>query len=687
MGYFVHSMMLCFRTWRIFSVLLCFSLPLNVFAKTSNDPRFSESWYLDAIRAPAAWDVTTGVSTMVVAVLDTGVDLDHEDLAGNIWRNSDEIAGNGKDDDRNGFIDDVQGWDFIDHDADPSPNPTHRSLRDATSHGTLIAGEIGAVGNNSLGTVGVNWRVQIMPIRMLDEQGGGTENTAAEAIRYAVKNGARVINLSFAGNEVHSALQSAVKDAFTNGVVVVAALGNESRNADASPVYPACLRTAVDDWVIGVTASDEDDRGASFTNYGKTCADIAAPGMNIFGLGYENVPQGYVDAYVGPWDGTSMASPLVAGAAALLLAEYPSLSATDVRNILKLSVDPLQNTGYSAGALGAGRLNVVRALALATAYAPATSETSERDEIDTQISTETSSNAFVVFGAPAGAPSEVRVFRDNGEEYAQFVPYSSTFRGGVHVAMMNNDADATPEIITGAGDGGGPHVRIFTANGILIDDFFAYNSASRRGVNIAVGDVSGDGEKDIVTAVGAGVSQDIVVWTEKGEELLRFTADLFPASSTLSVATIDYDNDVAEEIAVAGVIDGVARIALYDNDGKYVVDFSPYSNLNALSMVGIDLDGDLYDELLVSPLAQGSEVREFTKIGALRSVISLEGHQSVGNILASLDSDSDGRDNILALENVDAGVLTVLASDQKTVLDAWRAPSFHSTVAPFLSAW
>lgn len=681
-------------------------LPSVVLAQTPNDPLFGDQWYLNTISAPSAWDVTTGSSEVIVAVLDTGLDVDHEDIAANLWTNTKEIAGNGIDDDHNGYIDDIHGWDFVDGDGDPSAGPTSTSSPEAIAHGTLIAGEIGAVGNNSLGVAGVNWKVKIMPVRMLNDQGSGTEYDAANAIRYAVKNGAKVINLSFAGNETHASLTSAVKDAYTNGVVVVAAMGNDGRDTDSSPVYPACLRTTDQDWVIGVTAVDDGDRGTSFTNYGVICADIAAPGTDISGLSYYDLAQGYTRQYYGPWNGTSMASPLVAGAAALLFAQYPTLSAGDVRNILKLSVDPVQRSGFDAGALGAGRLNIARAISLAASYAPAapadstdevaddlTDSPDESSDLSTDKPTGVDTTqdvlqySFVAFGAPAGSLPEVDVYRANGKEYARFQAYSSNFQGGVHVATINNDGDFIPEIVTGAGESGGPHVRVFKAFGALSSEFFAYDKASSHGVNIATGDINGDSVADILTAVGSGVSQDIIGWSERGEELLRFTATQFPVSSPLEVTAIDYDDDDAEEIAVSGVVDGVVHVALYDNDGKFLIDTVPYDHAASVSLSRFDGDGDLYDDLLVAPLTTPGAPLVLTKIGALKGAVTLGDSGKYGHRVMGVDLDIDGAQDVLVMENVDGGMVSLIGSDLKTPFGSFAAPTFNSKIGPFLASW
>ncbi len=345
-------------------------------AQTPNDTHYEELWHLEQTEAPSAWDEETGSREIIVAVIDAGVDIDHPDLAGNMWVNFGEIEGNGIDDDGNGFEDDVNGWDFIDADADPSPDIDGAASEEAMSHGTVIAGIIGAVGNNDEGITGVAWEVSIMPIRMLDEVGAGTSTQASAAIDYAIANGADVINLSFSGQQSDPILRSAIKRAYEADLVIVAAMGNESQNTEDNPLFPVCYRAPHADWIIGVASSNDDDNRSSFSNYGSNCADISAPGEDIFSTRYENEARGYTEVYEDHWSGTSMATPVVSGAAAILLSQYPSLSPTQIRTILKLSVDPMY--GPFKNKVGSGRLNIASALEIAVNY----SDTEDPDTLE-----------------------------------------------------------------------------------------------------------------------------------------------------------------------------------------------------------------------------------------------------------------------------------------------------------------
>ena len=257
-----------------------------------------------------AWDVRTSAANVVVAVIDSGTQWSHPDLDGNIWSNSGEIAGNGIDDDGNGYVDDTRGWDFYNNDNNPD---------DAEGHGTHVAGTIGAEGNNGIGVAGVAWDVQIMPLRFIGPFGGATSDAIA-AVNYAVSNGARISNNSWGGGGFSTPMRDAIASARASDHLFVAAAGNDGVNTDVSPHYPSSYS---EDNIISVAATDNRDRLAGFSNYGVNSVDLGAPGVDIAST-YSG--SGYV------WNsGTSMASPHVAGAAALLLAENPSWEDAQIR--------------------------------------------------------------------------------------------------------------------------------------------------------------------------------------------------------------------------------------------------------------------------------------------------------------------------------------------------------------------
>ena len=335
---------------------------------TPNDTSYSQLYGLnntgqtggtpDAdIDAPEAWDIATGSSTIAVGVIDTGVDYNHPDLAANIWTNPGEIAGNGVDDDGDGYVDDIHGYDFYNNDGNPI---------DDNNHGTHVSGTIGAVGNNNLGVVGVNWNVTIVAIKFLGAGGSGSTAGAIASVNYATalrnlyvsSGGALGANIvltsnSWGGGGFSTALQDAIDASGAAGMLFVAAAGNNGANNDSSPFYPASYTSAN---VISVAATDSTDRYASFSNWGATTVDLAAPGVSILSTTRNNTYSSF--------SGTSMATPHVAGAAALLWSTAPSLTAAQVKQQLLDTTDFIGNIGSNSSrpTVTNGRLNLYSAL-------------------------------------------------------------------------------------------------------------------------------------------------------------------------------------------------------------------------------------------------------------------------------------------------------------------------------------
>ena len=286
------------------------------------------------IGAPAAWGVTTGSSSVNVAVVDSGVDRTHPDLFANL----------------------AAGYDFAYDDSDPT---------DYDGHGTHVAGIIAARGNNGIGVTGVAWQTSVIPVEALDATGEGTTSDIVAAYGYAVAKGARIVNASFGGSSFSQSEYNAIKAA--PNVLFVAAAGNETANDDTTPSYPCAYNLPN---ILCVAATDNSDHLASFSNYGRTSVDIAAPGVSIYST-YR------CDGYA--WmSGTSMAAPEVSGAAALVLAKFPALSATALRAKLLSTADALNAT--DAPKIAGGRLDVARAVGAAfTPTTPPGSTTSAGD--------------------------------------------------------------------------------------------------------------------------------------------------------------------------------------------------------------------------------------------------------------------------------------------------------------------
>lgn len=317
-----------------------------VTAGEPNDPDYANQWNMRIIQAPAAWDISTGSRQVIIAILDTGISLSHPDLQANLWENTDEIAGNGLDDDGNGFIDDRWGWNFVNN----TPNPD-----DDHWHGTHVAGIAGAVGNNAIGIAGTAWQIQLMAAKFLDRNGQGTFLGMLQAMHYAVDNGAKVLNLSVSADGELSEEERRLLDETTNyikshGAIAVAASGNAGTS---QPAYPARHPD-----IIAVGASTASDERWWLSNYGEGL-DLLAPGAGVYST--SRAPSGPTYSTA---SGTSMAAPHVSGTAALLWAINPLFSPAEIAGILRRSADDLNFANYPGPDphIGWGRLNLRRAV-------------------------------------------------------------------------------------------------------------------------------------------------------------------------------------------------------------------------------------------------------------------------------------------------------------------------------------
>jgi subtilisin family serine protease len=308
-----------------------------------NDSHWDRQWGPVKVKAPTAWDVTTGDPGVIVAVLDTGADVDHSDLAGQLWVNPGEVPGNGLDDDGNGYADDINGWRFG-HDANGNPYGSN-VVDDDHGHGTHVTGIIVARGNNGQGTAGMAWGCRAMVVKVLDHEGDGYYSEVANGLVYATDNGARIANLSLGGPEQSQIMEDAIDYANAHDTLVIAAAGN----AGSAVLYPAAYAGAV-----AVAATDRDDQRLSFSCHGPE-VDLAAPGSVIY-----STCLGNTYCYM---SGTSMATPHVAGLAALLCSQRPDYTGAQVTQQLESSAQDIGSPGWDEYT-GWGRIDASRALSV-----------------------------------------------------------------------------------------------------------------------------------------------------------------------------------------------------------------------------------------------------------------------------------------------------------------------------------
>ncbi len=628
-----------------------------------NDSYYSNQWYLRQIGMPSAWEKTTGSPDVI------------------IWTNPGEVPGDGIDNDHNGFTDDVHGWDFVDWSNDPRPSATTPYSKTALHHGTLVSGIADAVGNNGQGIAGVAWHAKIMPLRVLDRSGKGDVEEVAEAVEYAVKNGAKIINLSFVGSGFSQRLYDVLRQAYQSGVIIVAAAGNTNEtatgdgNLDNQFLYPICYDaadTSGQNWIVGVTATDILDQRATFANYGSRCVDIAAPGASIIGTEVYDPALNLNDTYGGPWSGTSLAAPMVSGAAALVWSTNPNFTNQQVIDRLLSTADDISTLNPRfKGKLGKGRVDVARALltkgstgssgaALPTETgrivtmpvnlwgddirlltpdgkgaktwvhldptfvgngSVAVSENARSSPPDNNfhLSAVLRGDQSIVVGEGAGGHGHVRMYDVTGEKLNEWRVFGAGFRGGVSVAAGNVTGNGEGSIVVMPRSGGGPQVRVFHRDGTLISQFFAYAPSQRGGYAVAVADVDGDGVDEIITSSLAG-ADPIRVFKTDGSLLAEWQA--FPENphAGVSIAAGDFSGDGRGEIAAAIVSPTSSIVKIFNGAGTELINFLalPKNVKTGLSLAAGDVNADGVDELVVAPAAHGGpQVTIFDNHGRL----------------------------------------------------------------------
>ena len=382
-----------------------------------NDPKWNKQWALPKIDADKAWDSAVGSDTVIVAVIDTGIDYNHPDLQGNIWKNPGEIAGNKIDDDGNGYIDDVYGWDFCNKDNNPM---------DGDSHGTHVAGTIAAATNNGVSVAGVSWHASLAALKFLSDEGWGSTADAIDAVAYCAAMDFPISNNSWGGGGYSQAMKDVIAAAANKGHLFCAAAGNSATNNDKSPHYPSNYDLPS---VLSVAASNSSDKLAWFSCFGHKTVDLAAPGEGILSL----VPNGGTASY----SGTSMATPHVAGAAALLLSINPDFGHQELKNSLMNTVDPIPS--FDGKMVAPGRLNLANAVGVASpgwlTVSPASGSVPEGEKKDLLFTADATDFT-------AGTKTAVVVFKTNDPLASVIeVPVELTVTGSPVIELSEKSLD------------------------------------------------------------------------------------------------------------------------------------------------------------------------------------------------------------------------------------------------------
>ncbi|QIL90129.1 S8 family serine peptidase [Microbulbifer sp. SH-1] len=651
---------------------------------TPNDPYFGSfnSWGqgfddlygLKKMSMENAWDNSQG-NGVVTAVIDTGLDFNHPDIQGQIWINSDEIASNGIDDDNNGYIDDVYGYDFIGESISSPLNPGANPDNDPTDghgHGTHVSGTISATGNNGAGVIGVAPEAKIMVVKGLDDSGSGVATSLANALIYAADNGAQVINNSWGGYGDSSLIHDALEYAYGQGSVLIAAAGNEDRPA----AWPHPSNHPL---VISVAAVDQSDVRAGFSNWGAKI-DVGAPGTSILSLlaadsgfsqsGNRVVGQNYLEI-----DGTSMAAPHVSGLAALLLAQNPSLNQEQVRHIITQTADDVMNPGWDAMS-GHGRVNAESALNYVGAP----------PDILVQITSpepwSAKGHSQEVRGTIVGtnvSHYELAYAHYTPDHQLAFVTITSGTAEGEDQLLSQWDISSLPSALYIL------RLRAFNTDGrfnesrvmVRVDNQLkpgwaqvisenGHSFGYRINRAIAFEDLDNDGTKEVITFGDFTVN----VWNASGQPRPGFPVTL-PTPVLAGPTITDLNNDGFKEIVVSVWTDAsqAGPVWAFQHDGSIAPGFpagrpaqnqAPTELFNQAPVIASDLDGDGQIELIYNIKFQQQDPDLNRKGQHWLGVLNADGSSKSGYPLlmdeyhsydivhmSAVDMDHDGKKGII----------------------------------------
>lgn len=609
-----------FQKYFVLLALVSF-FPTIVFAVKSNDPLL-EQWAYDEVGLYEAWNYSTGSKEVVVAIIDNGFDTLHPDLKDNVWQNKKEIPGNNIDDDKNGFVDDVDGWNFFQNN-----NNTRIKVEDFSkeklengiyNHATYVAGIIGARGNNALAGAGINWNVSLMNLKVVDDRGVGGLKQIEEAIYYAVNNGAHIINISIVGNEKNAekSLLEAIDYAFSKGVLVVAAAGNDMYDLDESPRYPVCFDNYFDEQkIIGVSAVNSSYRLAPFSNTGN-CIDITAPGMHISSTLFfqeKDLSTSTDKIFTGSLHGTSFSTPFVSGAAALIKSINMDWTARDIMEILFKSVHHTrgQDEEIYESLFGAGLLRIDNAVKYAISKKNDLQKNNLliisgedgvyrkenfREDLPSFFQEKQFKNLLDIKLTKINDKDTYLVFKKNESEHEilffdlnlNFIKkIKLNFSGEADFVLADIFSNSNPEIITSPKYNSNIYFQVFDLNGRLIKTH--KRKLSHNGAFVET--IKNIGKKDFISLVYK-IDTDVFV-----EELDRDLKSL----NNFKIEDFDFsdfilenvDTDFEEEYIFSSAKDAVSKITIVNNkilDESFEVYDEKYKNGFKIFAFDYDLD-------------------------------------------------------------------------------------------------
>jgi len=607
---------------------------IEIYGGITSDTYSYLQTYINQVKVNDAWGLVPDRPGPVVAIIDDGVYINHPDLRNNIWINSNEKIGNGVDDDKNGYIDDIYGWNYVSNSGEMTTRGTH---------GTMVAGIIGAINNNQIGIAGINPNVKLMPLIVCDSQLGCSNEAISKAIRYAADNGAKIINMSlstWATTGYTTEFNSAIKYAYDKGVVIVVAAGNGDleggigQDLNIIPQSPVC-NEGTNYFVIGVGAVDSNNNLTTWSNYGTKCVDAYAPGVGIVTTAVPAYST-FGDFY-DKGDGTSFAAPIVTGIISLLIQKYPTIPINEIITRIWRDIDDSVINAYKV---------------LSDVYVP-------------KVLGQKAGTPFIATGTKNGGGPEVRVFTASGKMLKSFNAYDDKFRGGINVAIGDVNADGLSEIVTSTREGGIPSVHIYTADGKNLKlDFNAYDANYSGGINLAVADLNGDGLAEIVTAPMGGMEPKIRVFGYRNNKIIRVISDFLAYDKNfrggVAVSVGDIDGDGKGEIVTSPTSKGGPQIRVFGlRNNNYtpittgIMAYDPKFRGGINSCVG-NVNGDDKDEIMTGIVSGGGpHVRIFgvgsnKQIGLLSTGFMAFDPAFHGGIsVASVDINSDGKDEII----------------------------------------